>query len=163
MFFHDACLGGIVPCDNTHVSRLEETVHKNSVHLLLLLIQERRADAWQGPHALQCVTERHPAVSLLSHCSTLPARRHPASSSVVHAAGKLQLPVISELLPSPFNLSSRLSQPRAVSWPQAGAVNPPCGVRKSLLPSCKHRHLAPMYGHRRDGEGSQAPDRSALN
>lgn len=79
------------------------------------------------------------------------------------ASCKLQLPVISELLPSPFNLSSHLSQPHAASWPRAGAVNPPCGVMKSLLPSCMRRCLAPMYGHRRDGEGGQAPDRSALN
>lgn len=156
-------MGGIVACDNVHVSRLEETVHKNSVHLLLLLLQERKADAWQGPHALQCVTERHAAVSLLSRCSALPVRHPPVSSSVVCAVGKLWLPVISELLPSLLNLLSHLSQTYAVSQPRAGAATPLRGVMKSILPSCERRHLALMCGHCGDGGGGQTADRSALN
>lgn len=151
VYLHSACLGGIVPCDSMHVSRLGETAHKNSVHLLLLLIKERKADAWQGPHALQCVTERHTAVSLLSRCSTLPVR-HPlrAAVSCVLLASCSCL-WISELLPSLLNLLSHLSQPYAASRQQAGAANPLCGVMKSLLPSCKRQHLAPMCGRCGDG------------
>lgn len=155
-------MGGIVPCDNMHVSRLEETLHKNNMHLFLLLIQARKADAWQGPHALQCVKERHAAFSSqpLQHPFS---EASPCGSSIMRAAGKLQLPVISELLPSLLNLLSHLSQPCAASWPQAVAANPPRGVMKSLLPSCERRHLAPMCGHCGDGGGGQTTDRSALN